>query len=785
MNRGTVENINGRPTLVVDGEVIPPMSVCCRAYGEDNYIKGLAVDSAVRLFFVEVDSGFNDPSAYDRMKREIGTILKHRPDALFFLRLWVNPSNEWLLANPDECVAFDAPGNIDVYPKPVRAVHGVTVHRIHSIASRKWLDDLRPYLQSLMKRVDEESFSDSIIGYFPCALHGEEWFVPREDILEKGWDWSPAFKNFYSHWLEKKYGTDSVLRSAWGRENVTLADPWIVPVAERKLFDIAEEAAVVRPGSRAGIQGDFGSFLDPAVSCAEIDLYHAFMAATIESIRGICGMVKDASDGALVGTFYSGFGTQEYTLGGTVAPYTMLSESPEVDILAAPFNYVDRCSGGGASFHRIPTKSLHLHGKLWFTEAESPSWKTTPELAQYYHGDKHSDEFAVLNILKRDFASILAANVQGWWFNNAPKTHIPGAWTQRAEDQWCDDPKIFSLFAKCQKIAAKHYEREIANVAETAFVYDEKSNWCCDGETAIDLLWFSETFEYSRCGFPTDRIFHQDLANPTTPTYKLLVFVNCFSLTNSERQVISDYLRHSGAVALWLWGNGLINPDSTGRVDLDEMSALTGFDFSYEMKERPMAFTVSRDSHELVKDIHSRFRFGNFRRPVMSGGLAIGGRHVLGRTVPLDASLGNPLLTVTPIPDVTIMGRFLANDAGAFAITADGRSIYHGAKILNAPLLTRIAEFAGVHIWSKNDDVFYCDGGFFSIHASEASNDTPYHIDEALKDDDALKKIFLPHVSNVVDCYTDETVCENDDKFSISMKAGETKSYYCIANNMA
>ena len=780
VSMATVRRVNGRVTLFVDGEPLPPMGVCCRAYCSEEYVEGLAAGAEIRLFFIETDSGFNDPASYERTRREIRSILRHRADALFMLRCWVNPSNDWLMRHPDECVSFDRPGNVDAYPDPVRAVHGVKTRRIQSPASKKWLADLEPYVRRLVDTVNAEPFADRVIGYFPCALHGEEWFVPREGIMDLGWDWSPAFKRFYAEWLRGRYGDEETLRDAWRMPDVSLEDPWIVPVARRKLFVRAEEAEILRPGSRSSNEGDVGQFLDPAASQPEIDLYHAFMDCTIGAISTVAEMFKRiAGNDKLLGTFYSGFGTQDYKLGGTVAPYSMMTSSAPIDLLAAPFNYVDRCSGGGASFHRIPVTSLHLHGKLWFTEVECPSWKTKPALARYYHGDKWDDTFAVLNVLKRDFAAVLAADVQGWWFNNAPKTHIPGEWECTDQDCWCNDPAIFSLLRRNQDIAAEHYRRRRVSRPEAAFVYDEASNWSCDEETIIDLLWFSETFETSRCGFPVDRLFHRDLSHPETRRdYKLLVFVNCFSLDNADRAAIAAYLEESGAVALWLWGNGFINPDVHPSVDPAHMSALTGFDFQVETRARPLDFTILRNAHTITRDIHSCFRFGSFRRPVMSGGLAIGGRHIPGRAAPLDATLGNPLFAVKESDGCTILGRFLCNDGAALAITQDGKSIYHGAKILNAPLLAEIASFAGVHIWSRTDDVMVFGGGFFSIHASEASRDDPYHPDESLPDLDARKRIMLPHPSRIVDCYSGETVVADGMTLLLSMKAGETRSFF-------
>ena len=780
MSRAEVKTIDGCPSLIVDGEILVPMTFCSRAYGTDEYAKGLAVDSDMRLFFIEVDSGFNDPDSYLRMKEEIERILSYRSDALFILRMWTNPSQQWLNEHPEECTSFDKENNIDVYPDPVRAVHGLTGHRIHSVASDRWIKDLLPYIGNLIEKVDAEKFSGQIIGYFPCALHGEEWFVPREGVTEMGWDWSPAFKTFFGDWLKDKYKSNENLQKIWNNSQTSFENPWIIPVCERKLRDPNEQAQILQPGSRATLTADFGGFLDPSRSQAEIDLYHAFMDSVISAIRKVVHIIKKKTDGTkLVGTFYSGFGTQEYTLGGTVAPLTLLQELPELDIIASPFNYVDRCSGGGASFHRFPIKSVHLHNKLWFSEAEAPTWNTLPALAKYYHGDKYNDKQAVLNVLKRDFASVLSAGVQGWWFNNAPKTNIHG-WELTPEDEWCKDKEVYSLFHKQQEISREYYSGTRASGAEVAFVYDEKSNWLCDGESIIDLLWFSESFEYPRVGLPTDRIFHADLDNPETPVYKVLVFLNCFSLSDTERSVIQNYLRRTGALAVWGWANGLINPDDKIPLSTEHMESLTGFRFTAEEGARPLEFTIDRDAHKITGDIHSQTRFGKFRRPVMSGGLAIGGRHLCGRAVPLDASLGHPVFSVGEDQNTTILGRYLYNDKPAFAIReCDGyQSVYYGAKILNSPLLREIVRFAGVHIWTESDDIFYVSKRFFTIHATEESPIIPYHKDEAKKPEDAMKKITLPRKGKVIDCYSNEIITENSDTIYLDMQNGETRNFF-------
>ncbi len=782
MSIAKIKSISGIPTLTVDDEVIAPMAFCSRYYGTDDYAKGLAVDADIRLFFIEVDSGFNDPDSYALMKEQIERILRYRSDALFILRITVNPSQKWLDEHPQECVAFNYEGNIDVYPEQVRAVHGLTGHRIHSPASEQWIIDLKPYLEHFIDRVDSENFSNQVIGYFPCALHGEEWFIPREGIEDLGWDWSKPFRSFFGNWLKRKYQTNERLQKAWRNTQTSFDNPWIVPVSQRKLRDKLESAKIIQAGSREVITADFGGFLDPSKSQAEIDLYHAFMDSIISAIRAVTLIIKNKTDNKkLVGTFYSGFGTQHYTLGGTVAPLSLLQQASELDIIAAPFNYVDRCAGGGASFHRFPIKSVHLHNKLWFSEVEAPTWLTRKELAKYYHGDKYNDKEAVLNVFKRDFASVLSAGVYGWWFNNEPKTYVPG-WKFTTNAEWCKDKEIYALFRKQQEISRKYYTGSRDSGAEVAFVYDEKSNWLCDGESVIDLLWFAETFEYPRVGMPIDRIFHADLTRSDIPAYKMLVFLNCFSLTDTERKVIRDYLTKTGAMAVWSWGNGLINLDNPTPLHIKHMEELTGFSFTAEERPRPLDFTVDRNAHKITANIHSQLRFGKFRRPVMSGGLLIGGRHRLGRAVPLDASLGNPVFWVNNDndKDVTILGRFLFNDKPAFAIKKckGYYSVYYGAKVINSPILRELAKFAGVHIWTESDDIFYVSKRFFSIHATEECPLIPYHKDEALKPKDAMKKIVLPRKAKVVDCYTEEIITENGDTVYLDMNNGETRSFF-------
>ena len=99
---------------------------------------------------------------------------------------------------------------------------------------------------------------------------------------------------------------------------------------------------------------------------------------------------------------------------------------------------------------------------------------------------------------------------------------------------------------------------------------------CVSGGTLFQMIESNRCLEISRMGIPADFYYHNDIARDDLPEYKLYVFVNCFSLTGEEREAIKRKVRRAGKTALFIYGQGFIDPDAENRLSPDHIADLTG-----------------------------------------------------------------------------------------------------------------------------------------------------------------------------------------------------------------
>ena len=85
-------------------------------------------------------------------------------------------------------------------------------------------------------------------------------------------------------------------------------------------------------------------------------------------------------------------------------------------------------------------------------------------------------------------------------------------------------------------------------------------------------------------------------------------------------------------------------------------------------------------------------------------------------------------------------------------------SVYSLTAHLPAAVYRELARQAGVHIYNEQDDTFYANKTFVTLHANGAGPRT----------------IRFPWACNVMDVMTRETVAANRDTFTHDFKNGET-----------
>lgn len=98
----------GSPTLIVNGEPVPPMWMTTGALGVDDeaYLRDLG-RAGLRVFFPDHLLFWNGAEAIERLCTQAERILRVVPDSWIVLRTGLYPPPEWLEAHPQELIQFE------------------------------------------------------------------------------------------------------------------------------------------------------------------------------------------------------------------------------------------------------------------------------------------------------------------------------------------------------------------------------------------------------------------------------------------------------------------------------------------------------------------------------------------------------------------------------------------------------------------------------------------------------------------------------------------------------
>lgn len=174
-----VKNINGQPTLIVNGKAVPEMAYITYKTVNNRYNR--FADVGVKLYSVNLnfsEAPINeiapvlvfqkgifekDEPDFSIVDQNFDEILSVCPDALIFPRVNINLSFAWEREHPDELCEYGL-------HKRTRA----------SFASDVWAQEVREKLAMLIDYIENSRYAESVIGYQIAGGNTEEWF-PFED----------------------------------------------------------------------------------------------------------------------------------------------------------------------------------------------------------------------------------------------------------------------------------------------------------------------------------------------------------------------------------------------------------------------------------------------------------------------------------------------------------------------------------------------------------------------------------------------------------------------------
>ncbi len=599
-----------------------------------------------------------------------------------------------------------------------------------------------------VKKTETLDYHERLIGLFLCAGLSGEWFngiLLTDRHTKRVADYGKAFRAEFEKYLRRVCNNDvNELRRRWNDPEATFEHPRI-PTFDERYASYSDEIVNRRldefhKGESNPSNGtNVGTFLDANKYQFVADFFRAWHAGPSQAVIYFADRLKQYSPKKLIGSFYGSYGCTQFYDFGTAGCVLDMLDSGKVDFLAAPGNYEGRQPGGYIG-QREMQDSFRTRNTIFIAEDDTRTHYASRyrDLMQTFTAEDS------IHVMKRDFGRDICEDLLGWWFD------MSGVYrSTKGNRAWFDDDELCALIDKQQKIAEHAYELDRRSNTEIAIIYDEESISYVGEQTTHEMCHIMRTNELGRIGAPCHHYFHNDFALDNMPEYKLYVFMNCFSLTNSEREAIAKRLHKDGKVALWMYAPGFINTDREKKLSAENISEITGIRIAMDPENNNPHFRLDTDD-EIVAGVDRDLILGTISRPIIHS------------VWPLEVDAPSFLYpTFYPDdPEATILGRFLDCDHPALAAKRfkDWTSVYCPTKVIRSEVIKAVARYAGCHIYSETDDVLYANNHFVTLHASSTG----------------IKRIRFPRKCNPVEVYENKQYGENVDFVDVEMRLGDT-----------
>ncbi len=723
MSYAEIKKINNSNCVFVDGEPLPPMMMTMYGMDQPDYIKSLR-ESGIRIFFVFANTDWMrpgrtytdengntayEPSGFEAFDLEISKLLAAAPDAYVIVRIGMHPPVEWVENHPDDVVTFS-----DGKPRPttiVSEIHKDTFPGHYSMASENWRNDASSALNDFCDKLDKKDYKDRIIGFFFGAGGTSEWYYTYEItyMAEKvAADHSPAFRAVYTEFLKNKYGTVENLRKAWKKPDATFENP-IIPTFEERSYFKTDEIALSKVSGESIYIDDknenepdrYGVLLNANDYMYVADFFNALHYGSAKSVVRFASEIKKRYEGMLTGAFYGSLGNTNVFCTGTAAGTLLILNSGKLDFLAAPGVYRNRQPGGFVG-QREMNDSFKIRNMMFVSEEDSRTHRDRSP--QRDSSDLYTLRDTIVT-LKRDFARNICEETHGWWFDQTP-----GGNRYKEEG-------IYELFSAQQEIADAACRLGEGKKNEIAIICNIESVHYASLHTNAILLDYYRCTDLGRLGTGLDYYFDEDLDKAEVPDYKVYIMLNTIRLTDEARERIKKKAAKNGAMIIWLYADGFVNPDSETVATTENMKDIVGMNVKKVDGAHYSKFRLTEPLHEAVKygDLYKQYGFidRNIRYIV-----TYKNEEILPFT--------NPLFYIDD-EDAIVLGRYSIDGKPALAMKQDENGItnvYCGAHTLRSELLISLAEYAGCHIYGYDDDCIYASEDFVTVHAKEKGKHT-------------------------------------------------------------
>ncbi|MFA7183390.1 MAG: hypothetical protein WC082_00765 [Victivallales bacterium] len=572
-----------------------------------------------------------------------------------------------------------------------------------SLASRKWRRDAGNALRAIIRHVNATGYRRHVIGYHLSAGITEEW---------QSWgchdgafgDYGIPMQNTFRQYIKNKYHNEAVLKRRWNDPSATFAAVRVPDMARRnkcgKVF-----------------------FRDMKTEMDIIDYYQFYSEVNADAIQYFSRIVKKETAGAALCGVYYGYLFEHRHMalqhGGHLSLRKVL-KNPDIDYIAAPVTYKFRKPGDTGGF-MVPVNSVIANGKMFFQENDIRTFLADPKQPISKVGRCSSIRESI-GVIERDFALPFINGGTMWWFD--------------MRGGWFADDKVMSLLKHMNGILSSNLRiRDLYDPQNAlAVIVDELSpSYYKVGGPYSTVLSDLRT-QLAKSGVAYRLYLFSDLIHARLPEHRCYLFVNTFYMNKAERNYIDKNLKKAGNMLVWLYAPGII---AESGLSAKNMKSLTGINIEEEKGVCSPEIRLTENAGTILKGVRSK---------------------VWG----LKTSM-TPAFWVADHA-ATILGKFRDSGKAGFCLKEQNNwfSVYCASPVLPADLIRALANKAGIHVFSSDEDSLQANKKYIMIHALKTGE----------------KKIKLPVPSRVYDIFNARNSGNTVTEINVRVPKGETRLFF-------
>ncbi len=715
----SVETIDGKVQMVVNGEIVAPMWYARPerpAQFQEHIVTEfgeVGVDTIVTYVFLNNTYGdvwTQDGFVSDLVDSMMLDTLAGNPDAKLMVALDFNAPQWWMEENPGELVALS---------------EETVTKQGASFASQKWKEESGAIMVDAINHMMSQPYANNIIGFKVTGGYTLEWnWWAMSDTTTDVGDFSQCGIDAFRTWLTEKYGTDATLQEAYGDNSLSLETILPPSVEQRKDYEW---------NSIVSIQ-DNPYFVD----------YHMYMAQIkVDTVEYFVDLVTEAIDDRLIVGTYAGYffmgGGYDFNCANHY--FQSILEIENLDFVKTPWMYGMREIGDSGQFMG-PVDSVYAHEKLWIIEEDSRL--NLKEMSEGQDGRASvgwtRNYQQSVEQLKRNFAYVLAKGMGISFYNLM--------W------DFTDDAQYYGVIGQMHQEMTLSLGLSSESVADIAVFVNGESLMTIPVDTTTDQnnglyasVYREQLEELGHVGASYDIYLLEDLKDGLVPEHKINIFMGTTWVTEEDRAAIESQLQKDGNILVWIFTSGLTDGTATDLALLEDAVDMDLTIISKELKQIATAKIINND-HWLTDGMNIGRPYGVKGYDKMAPVIAI--------TDP----------TVTPLAYHSTTSTTDGTPEGSVALgvkdMGDWTCVYSAVPMLPQAMIRNMLKKIGAHNYTESgSDVIYANKNYVALHSIFAGERT----------------IELPGNYTVYDVFNREIIATNTDSFTVTLDGKETRLF--------